>query len=415
MFSFLKKWSGGASNAQTATGVGVNNQAMISSDWMNGVSMFGTGGLAPSGAVVNERTAMSVSAVYRCVSLIGGSIASIPSRVFSEDTNGSLTRIDHKLNYLLNREPSVITSAAVFWEYAVTSLLLNGDSFNRILRPNRTSPDVAGLEPWHPSNVDVRRDQGRLKYILSFVDSGKKEVVDQDDMIHVPGVGFNGLRGMSQLRHALLNSVGVAISANEHTAAFFANGARPDFALKLEGNMDAAARAELRSQWEELYGGARKSHRPAILEGGLDIKELTMNAEDAQLLSTREFQIEDIARIFGVPPFMIGATDKTSSWGTGIEQMSIGYVKYTLMPLLVKFEQEFERKILRDPKLHLNFDTAGLERGDIKTRFEAHRTAIGRAGEPGFMTPNEVRAQENLPPISGYDTLHRGTDHATTP
>ena len=387
----------------------VKNQAAITVD---SGSIFGVSAVSPSGAVVNERTAMSVSAVYRCVSLIGGSIASLPKHVFKDGAGGA-EKADHPLYLLLNREPTPLATAAVFWEYLLGSLLLHGDSFARIMRPSFYSPDVTGFEPWHPSNVEVRRESGRLKYVLDNGDKGGRVVVDQDDMIHVPGVGFNGLRGMSQLRHALLNSVGVAISANEHTAAFFSNGARPDFVLKLEGNMDPEARQEFRDSWDQMFGGARRSHRPAILEGGLDLKEITMNAEDAQLLSTRQFQVEDIARIFGVPPFMIGSLEKSSSWGTGIEQMSIGFVKYTLMPILVKFEQEFDRKVLRDPSLCLKFNTAGLERGDLKTRYEAHRTAIGRAGEPGFMLINECRALENLPPVEGGDILNRG-DHAST-
>lgn len=384
----------------------IKNQTFINAD---SASVLDMSAIAPSGAVVNERTAMSVSAVYRCVSLIGGSISSLPIHVYKDTAVGS-EKTDHLLWQLLNREPSSIATAAVFWEYVVTSLLLHGDFFARIIRPSFSSPEYSGFEPWHPSNVAVRREDGRLKYVLTSPYDATRIVLDQDDMIHVPGVGFNGLRGMSQLRHALMNSAGVAISANEHTAAFFSNGARPDFVLKLpvDGSMSSEQKAELRDGWDQMYAGARRSHRPAILEGGLELKEITMKAEDAQLLGTRMFQREDIACIFGVPPFMIGANDKTSSWGSGIEQLSIGFVKYTLMPILVKIEQEFDRKVLRDPTLSLKFNTAGLERGDLKTRYDAHRTAIGRAGEPGFLTVNEVRALENWPPLPGGDELNRG-------
>lgn len=199
---------------------------------------------------------------------------------------------------------------------------------------------------------------------------------------------------------------------DDHTARFFSNGARPDFVLKSSGVIKPDQTEQIRDAWEQMHGGSSRAHRPAILAGGLDVQELTMKAEDAQLIATRQFQVEDIARLFGVPPFMIGYTEKTTSWGSGVEQMSIGFIKYTLTRHLSKFEQEINRKGLRDPALFAEFNTAGLERGDIKTRYDAHRIALGRAGEPGFMTVNEIRRLENLPPLDGEDTLNKGDNHA---
>ena len=156
------------------------------------------------------------------------------------------------------------------------------------------------------------------------------------------------------------------------------------------------------------YAGVANAHIPAILTGGGDVKTLSLNPGDAQLIETRGFQAADIARFYGVPPHMIGLTDKATSWGSGIEQQSIGFIKYTLQRHLVKIEQEINRKCFRTARNFAEFNTAGLERGDYKARNEGYRIAVGRAGEPGWMTINEIRKLENLPPIDGGDTLNPG-------
>lgn len=361
-----------------------------------------------SGSIpVNERTAMCVSAVFACVSLIGGAIGGLPLPVYERNKDGR-ERAEHPVWDLLNVQPSARYSAPVFWEYLATSLLLQGDAFARIVRAGKYSPHIASFELWHPSDVSVSAVADRLKYTLTNPETRKVLVVDQDDMLHVPGIGFNGLRGLTPLSYALRSAVGIARAANQHTESFFNNGARPDFVLKTEPEMTREQIQLMRDQWEEVHGGIGKKWKPAILTGGLDIKELTMSSDDAQLVATRQLQIEDIARIFGVPPFMIGLTEKTTSWGSGVEQMSIGFVKYTLMRHLKKFEQEINRKIFAGTKFFVEFNTAGLERGDIKSRYEAYRISLGRAGEPGWASPNEIRRIENMPPCDGYDEINRG-------
>ncbi len=388
----------------------VKNQAVISQSLADVFSFATT---APSGYVVNERTAMCVSAVYACVGLISGAVSCMPLPIFRQTTTGR-EATDHDLWWLLNREPSPACTAATFWEYLTTSLLLQGDAFARIVRQSSMSPKIIGFEPWHPSNVEVRRENGRMKYLFNDPLSDQRFVLDQDDVLHIPGLGFNGLRGRTPLQHALRNSAGIALAADDHTSHFFANGARPDFVLTAPdaAEMTMEQKEEIRELWSQIHGGASNSHKPALLTGGLNLKELTMKAEDAQLIATRQFQIEDIARIFGVPPFMIGMTEKTTSFGSGVENMSIGFVKYTIMRHLRKFEQEINRKALRDKDIFAEFTTAGIERGDLKSRYEAHRMSIGRAGEPGFMTVNEVRKLENLPPIDGGDILNKGDNNA---
>lgn len=351
-------------------------------------------GLSHAGTAVTEQTAMCVSAVYACIGLIGGALASMPCHIFERSTTGR-SRVTPNLWYLLNEQPWPTMSAAVFWEYLAWALLLHGDAFARIHRASTYSPDIRGFEPLHPSQVEVIRNGDRLIYRI-YREGGKIETVDQDDMLHCPGVGFNGLRGMSTLRYALRNPAGIALAADEYSGGYFRNGTKADYAIVVPGKTDADQVKLMQGN----FSGSRtlnNSFVPPVLSGGANLQELTLSAEDAQLIETRRLQVEEIARIFGVPPHMIGHTEKASSWGTGVEQMGIGFVKYTLQRHLVKIEQEINRKCFRTAKLFAEFNTAGLERGDIKTRFEAYRIALGRAGEQPWMGEDEIRNLENLP------------------
>jgi len=361
------------------------------------------GGLSNAGVPVNEQTAMSVSAVYACVSLIAGAIASLPAQIYERSEEGR-KRADHPYWWLLNEQAHPAWSSAVMWEYLLASLLLKGDGFARIMHASPSTASAQYLKPLDKTDVTVFKNGARLAYRV--IEDGVSNVYDQDDIIHVPGPGFNGLNGMSQLRHSLRNSAGIAIAADEFSAGYFKDGARPDMAITTPGSLNTEQTDQLRRQWKERYSGSANSRLPAVLSGGMDVKPISMNAQDAQLIATRQFQVEDIARAMGVPPHMIGHTSNSTTWGTGIEQMSIGFVKYTLQRHLVKIEQEFNRKLWPTrARYFMEFNTAGLERGDYKTRNEGYRVALGRAGEPGWMSVNEVRKLENLPPVDGGDEL----------
>ena len=395
--------------------VKVNNSSSMTGDInADEFGQFIRGGMASGGGmVVNEKTAMKVSAVYASVGLIGGAISSIPLPVFRDEITGRVRDRTNPLDSLLNKRPHTNYSASVFWESITASLLLNGDGFARIIRPGRFGAKIIGFDWYKAKDVEVKDDDGQIIYILKR--NGKTEAVLPDDMIHIPGPGFDGLRGMSQIKFVLSNAAGVALAADEYSSAFFKNGARPDFAIEIPGNPTKESTQLFRESWQDRHGGVGKSHLPAIIAGGAKVHELTMNAEDAQLITTRQFQVEDIARIFGVPPHMIGHTSKSSSWGTGIEQMSIGFVKYTLSRHLIKIEQELNAKCFSETdKYFVEFNTAGLERGDYKTRMEGYRIGLGRAGEPGWMTVNEIRKLENQPPIDGGDTLNTGMTNEST-
>jgi len=391
--------------AERAGRVQASGEYVSLPDIRKGTELFEwmTGGMSSAGVAVTEQSAMRVSAVYASINLIGGAIASLPLPVYERTLDGRQRAIND-IWWLLNEQPHPAWSAATFWEYMAASKLLLGDAYARILR---AGPKIVGFEPLHKSRITTTRMEDLLLYIYRE-DDGRTTVIEQSDMLHIPGPGFDGLTGMSQIRYALRNPAGIAMAADEYSATFFKNGSRPDFAIEVP-TATQDQQEMIRRTWSDRHGGVSNSHLPALLVGGAKVHALTMNAEDAQLIDTRRFQVEDIARIFGVPPHMIGHTTAATSWGTGIEQMSIGFVKYTLQRHLVKFEQELNRKIWPSRQRYfVEFNTAGLERGDYKSRNEGYRIALGRAGEPGWMTVNEVRKLENMPPVEGGDQLTKG-------
>jgi HK97 family phage portal protein len=382
-----------------------NSGSIASSEFVD----WFTSGFQSAGQFITELTAMQVSSVYACVSLIGGAIASLPLPVY-ERTAESRNKVQNNIYWLLNEQPCEYYSAAIFWESMLSALLLHGDAFAEIKRKSNKVFDIKSIEWINPRFVTVVRDsEGNLLYKINDTSRSKSVyTIPASDMIHVPGPGFNGLHGMSQIKWVLRHAASISLAADKYSAAFFENGARPDFAIEVQGNPNPEQQDMMRNSWSDRYQGVEKSHKPVLLTGGAKVHELTMSAEDSQLLATRQFQVEDIARIFGVPSHMIGSSSATA-WGTGIEQMSIAFVKYTLARHLTKIEQELNRKLWPvQTKYFVEFQTAGLERGDYKTRNEGYRVGLGRAGEPGWMTVNEIRKIENMPPIDGGDVLNDG-------
>jgi HK97 family phage portal protein len=361
-----------------------------------------TGGIngAPS-----ERAVMQVTAVSACVTLISGAISSLPMHVYRRTSDGDLLRdANSDLWWILNEEFSPRWTASSGWAFLTASKLLHGDGFAEILR--KPSGAIMGLVPIHPDRVRViaTPDGRRLVYEIKpdpTIESPSPDVMqirvlDQDDVLHVPGFGFNGLRGLSALRNSLRNSGALAINAQTFSEQFLQNMARPDFALKTEKSLTDEQFARLQAMLD-ARSGPMNAGKPMILEGGLDLKTLTMPLEEMQLLETRKFQVEEIARAFGVQPFMIGHTTTTSSWGSGIEAMGSGFVRYTLRDHLNAFQNEINRKFFRTASRVAEFDTTELERGDTKAMFEAMRVGLGRAGEAPIMTIEEARQTLRLP------------------
>ena len=364
-----------------------------------------TGGYGGGHGAPSEHSALAVSAVYACVQLIAGAIAALPVQVFRQARDGDRAiDVNSDLWWTMNEQFSPRWAASAGWSFLVGSKLLHGDCFAEILRG--AGGRVAGLVPIHPNRVRVvaMPDGSRLIYEIQpdttierpSPEASRVRVLDQDDMLHVPGFGFNGLNGLSPLKHALRVSGRLAISAQDFSATFLQNMARPDYALKTDKTLTQDQIDDLKRQIDAKHGGTMNGGKPMLLQGGMSIQSLTMPLEEMQLLETRKFQVEEIARVYGVPAFMIGHTEKTSSWGTGVEAMGKGFVRFALRTHLNEFQNEINRKFFRNAGRVAEFDTSELERGDTLAMYQALRVALGRAGEPAFISVEEARAKLNM-------------------
>ena len=358
-------------------------------------------------------SAMRCSAVFACVRLLSGAVASAPIRIYKKQRKGRTPVSGHPYERLLTHRPNDHITASTFWKAMATSKVLTGNAFAAIVRSPGGRP--VGLIPFLSSRVHVYQawelqldqklgaDKFRLYYSLSW-DDGTVSMLDQDDMIHVPNIGWNGKVGMSTIK-AGAQAMGLALNAEESASKLFENGMISQLALTYPTKLTADAQERLRETLASKYSGSANHHKPLILTEGGDVKTMSMSAEDAQLLEARQFSVIDIARFFGVPPVMIGESDKTSSWGSGVEQMARWFVMFTLNDHLTDIEQELDAKLFRNSDYIAEFDEAELTRGDTKTRGEFYRMARGSLQEPGIMTVNEIREAEGLPPVPGGDKI----------
>lgn len=400
----------------------IKNETLSLSDIAPGTELWDifTGGPSSAGVSVTPNTSMKVSAVFACVRLIANSIASLPIPIFKAGSD-KRERVQPTITKLLNKEACPAFTAFTFWQYIVMSVLLRGDGLAWIYRGSKYNPTPLELRPLKRDHVTIKSKDGRLRY--EFYDENQDLIVlDQDDVLHFTGFGFDGVSSMSVISWAAIQSIGTAIAAEEYSGEFFANGARPDIVLEQpEGAKKLTTeQAELiQKTWMKKYSGKAKRHLPAVMVGGLKANPITMNAHDSQLIETRKFQVIDIARAFGVPPHMIGEVEKTSSWGTGVEQQTIGFIKFSLTGYYMPWEQELNRKLFRSGRAEAEFNLEGLLRGDSKTRADFYKSALGGSSGPAWMTQNEIRRLENLEPIDDPEadkltTWTKGNDNEST-
>ena len=373
-------------------------------------ALFGAAGIAGL-PVVTEQTAITLSVVYGCQNLIAGAVSALSSPIYRLLADGERDQLyGDPLWWVLNEQFLPRWNAANGWEYLIQSLLMHGDGIGIIHRKGGLQlGTIDGIEPVHPLSVNVipTPDRKRLIYAIAR-ENGGLEVYDQDDILHFAGFGFNGCRGLSPLRNHLRMTGSVGLATQEYAGRFFANGARPDILLTSDQELNREQANLIRELWEEQYGGLANSHRPAVLGLGTKAAPLSLPLQEAQLLESRRFSVEEICRIYGVPPYMVGHLEKTTSFGKGVEHMGIAFVRFTLRQHLTKIEKEINRKFFRNAGKFIEFDTFELERADMKSLFEAFRIALGRAGEPGFMTAEEVRNKLNLKRKPQYGKLASG-------
>ena len=353
-------------------------------------------GRTTSGKTVNERTALQTTAVYACVRILSETIASLPLHVYRYTEGGKTKDTEHVLYTLLHDEPNPDMTSFVFRETLMSHLLIWGNAYAQILRDR--SGQVIGLYPLLPDQMSVHRsEKGKLYYVYNryeednpnFQEKGSI-VLSQEEVLHIPGLGFDGLIGYSPIALAK-NAVGMTLACEEYGASFFSNGANPGGVLEHPGILKDPGK--VRDSWNAVYQGTRKV---AVLEEGMSYKQIGIPPEEAQFLETRKFQINEIARLFRIPPHMVGDLEKSSF--SNIEQQSLEFVKYTLDPWVVRFEQALKKSLLlpEEKKTHfIKFNVDGLLRGDYQSRMNGY--AIGR--QNGWLSTNDIRKLEELNPI----------------
>ena len=353
-------------------------------------------GGSSAGTNVNEITAMQTAAVYACVRVIAEAVASLPLHVYRYEDTGTILSPGHHLYNLLHNAPNPEMTSFTLRETLMSHLLIWGNAYAQILRDN--AGRVTALYPLLPNKMDVwRSDSGEIYYTYwkDMDEAGSRNessaiILRKDQVLHIPGLSFNGLVGYSPIALAK-NAVGMAIATESYGAGFFANGAVPGGIVSSEKkSVDVD---KIRRAWEALFKGSQNGGRIAVLEEGLKYQQIAIPPEQSQFLETRKFQINEIARIFRVPPHMIGDLDKSSF--SNIEQQSLEFVKYCVNPWIVRWEQAICQSLIlpsEKARYFIKFNLDGLLRGDYETRMKGYAIGI----QNGFFCPNDVRKLENM-------------------
>ena len=356
------------------------------------------GNTGDAGEVVTETSIMALSAVWGCTNLIAGTIATLPLITYKRDGDDRKVDAGHPLYRVLHDSPNYDQTAVDFWEAMQVSLELWGNAYARIIR---SAGVVIALRPVAPAAMTVRRlPTGAIEY--SWTDDGQYFKLTDGDVFHIRGFGGNPLGGLSTLHYGR-NTFSLARAIDRAAGTTFAHGLRPSGTLTFKEFLKPDQRELAETTLVEKFGGAMNTGRPMVLEGGTTWQQITINPEDAQMLESRGFSIEEICRFFGVPPHMVGHTEKSTSWGTGLEQQVLGFQKFTLRRRLKRIEQAITKQLLTDADraqgVVVEFSLEGLLRGDSVARAGFYQSGLSN----GWMTINEVRKLENLPPVAGGD------------
>ena len=391
----LPAWFGGRSDGPRAAtqsgggGVTITTAAQLSEYLSSGA------GMSASGAAVTPETAMRVAAVFGCVRIISGAVATMPLALKRRvDARTRQDASDHSLWRVLRKRPNRWMTPSGFRRMMTAHVLLRGNAYALIVRSGNR---VVELIPLHPDRVRVvQADDLGLVYTYTRKD-GVQATLQQSEVFHLIGLTLDGVTGVSVIQHAR-ESIGLALTAEKHGNTTFANGTVLGAVLKHPKTIGKEAQEALQASLDR-YRGAENAGKTLILEEGMDWTPLGMTAEDAQYIETRKFTRSDIAMFFGVPPHMIGDTEKSTSWGTGIEQQSLGFVAYTLQDWLTAWEETIGRDLISEDDIYAKFNPAGLLRGDINSRYAAYSTAR----QWGWLSINDIRELENLNPIENGD------------
>ncbi|WP_411033832.1 phage portal protein [Shinella sp. BYT-45] len=346
--------------------------------------------------------ALQIDTVWSCVRLISETIGTLPLPVYAKDgAGGRSTATDHWLYGLVHDSPNADMTAAEFWEAAVACLCLWGNFYAEITR--NASKEIVALDFLPPDKVKVKRDQSGAR-VYQFSDGTERRTIREERMFHIRGFGVGGDVGLSPIGYAR-KSLSLAIDTDNAVSSAMRSGIRPAGFLVVPGKPSAEQKKDLRETFIEPITGPAGTARAGILEQGMDWKDVRgMPPEDLQLLQGRAFNVETICRWFRVPPFMVGHTEKSTSWGTGLEQQTIAFLTYALRPYLTRIEQAIRKQLVpvNDRKtIYAEFNLEGLLRADSAGRAALYATFA----QNGISTRNEIRARENLPRADGGDML----------
>jgi HK97 family phage portal protein len=359
---------------------------------------LGIGGAA-SGESFTVEGSLKVTAVLAGFTILTEDTSSLPLILYRRLERGKERAVDHPYYDLLHNAPNPEMTSMVYRELQVGHMLGWGNFFAQMLWDDAGT--VTELWPLNPARMEIFRQNGERRY-LYYKDDGQRVAFRQQDILHIPAFGFDGIKGYSRISLAK-NAVGLALAAEKYGSRFFANDARPTVVLKSPKPMKAEAQKNLRDSWNEIYRSAENAGKVAILEEGLDLATIGIEPEAAQFLQTRQFQVAEIARMFRIPPHMLGDVTNSTSWGTGIEQQELGYLAHTLRPWLVRVEQQLNKDLLLPAERYQYFFehlADALLRTDIVSRMNAYAVAINNA----ILSPNEAREAENRNPYDGGDT-----------
>lgn len=355
--------------------------------------------VAGAGIRVTAESAMRTAAVFACVRIRAGVVANMPLHVKRRiDARTREDASDHPLWNVLRRRPNHWQTPSQFRRMMQAHLLLRGNAYALIAR---SRSNVTALIPLHPDQVSIEQDKAMaIRYVYTRSD-GRRVTLAQSDVFHLVGLSLDGVRGISVIAYAR-ETIGLSMAMERHGVQTFRNGARPSSVMVHPGSLGPEGRENLRASLDEFRSGGEMEGKALILEEGMKIEKVSMTAEDAQWIESRKFSRTDIAMFFGVPPHMIGDTEKSTSWGTGIEAQTQGFVTFSAEDDLTTWEETINRDLIAEDSVYARFNRSALVRGDIRARWEAHVKGL----QWGVVSPNEVRAVEDLNPRDGGDDYY---------
>lgn len=350
-----------------------------------------------SGKTVSQQTALQVSTVWACVRLIAETIATLPLALYENADDAAVVAKSHPLHSVISRHPNSEQTPVEFWECVVGSLLIHGNAF---LHVARSAGRVISLEFMLPQNVTVRRlENGDIQY--TYIDtSGRRHIMVGSEVMHIRGFGTDPLQGLSPLCMGR-QVIGAAMAADESASRMFANGMKLGGVLSTDQVLKPGQREEVRDSMVQQFTGAVNAGKTMVLEAGMKYQQVSMTPEDAQMLQTRGFNVEEICRWFRVPPWMVGhSAQGATKWGSGMEQEMIAFLSFTLLPWMKRIEQSINRWLLSPGERHdyfAKFNPEGLLRADSAARAAFYSSMV----QNGIYTRDDCREKENLPRRGG--------------